>query len=255
MLRFSLEDVESCLQRKSWWAVIFILPAARRLALFLVNHTKLTPNQITLGSFVLVFPAAALYAHGSYLTILFAVVLFELNYLFDCVDGTLARLKGCSSPLGGYLDAILDRVRVLLLCFAFGFGQLKAGGSVTLVFWLLLYIGVNNLIIITRAYQEKALHRADFPGLLGSELVIRTQNGVLSRWLNFTQRLNLMPYYHDVELDALVFVVGPIFGRTLFTIRLAVMLGIILLIFLNLLFLLSLKKMRHPETNRDKEIG
>jgi phosphatidylglycerophosphate synthase len=242
MLRFSLEDVESCLQRKSWWAVIFILPAARRLALFIVNHTKLTPNQITLGSFVLVFPAAALYADGSYLTILFAVVLFELNYLFDCVDGTLARLKECSSPVGGYLDAILDRVRVLILCLAFGFGQLRAGGSVTLVFWLLLYLGVNNLIIITRAYQERSLAKAGFGSRLGVDLVKGDEGRLLTRWLDFTRAHNLMPYYHDVELDALVFVVGPVLNRTLGLVQLAVISGSIVVIILNVFFIYGLAR-------------
>ena len=32
-----------------------------------------------------------------------------IAYLFDCLDGDLARLKGLKSPLGAMLDPMLDR--------------------------------------------------------------------------------------------------------------------------------------------------
>jgi phosphatidylglycerophosphate synthase len=239
-MNFSLRDVENCLQRKSWWAILVILPLARRLALLLANRTRLTPNQITLGAFVLVLPAAVLYAQGSYTATVLAVLLFELNYLVDCVDGTIARLKGISSPVGGYMDGILDRVRIVLLCLALGYGHWKAEPSPAFLFWLLLYLGINNLIIISRGYQERTLAKAGFSSRLGADLISGEKNGLVGRWFDYAGKRNLMPYYHDVELDALVFVLGPIFNQPLIAVQAASIGGFVLVIALNHVFLRGL---------------
>ncbi|SDE66960.1 CDP-alcohol phosphatidyltransferase family protein [Desulfuromonas thiophila] len=242
---FSLGDVESCLQRKSWWAVFFILPFVRRLALYLANRTQITPNQITVAAFALVPPVAVLFAQGTYWTTILAVVLFELNYLLDCVDGTIARLKKNATPAGGYLDAILDRVRIVLLCLALGHGYWISHQSIAVFFWLLLYLGVNNLIIISRGYQERTLAKAGFASRLGGDLITQgVSTSLLARWFHFTQRRNLMPYFHDVELDALVFVVGPLVKQPVVAIQIAVAGGLFLFFALNLVFLRELKKQR-----------
>ncbi|MRR06919.1 MAG: CDP-alcohol phosphatidyltransferase family protein [Deltaproteobacteria bacterium] len=236
----TLFDVEKVLQKKSWWAIIFILPLARRLSLFFINRTNITPNAITLFAFLFVPIAAFFYLTGTYAGLVLGALFFEINYLFDCMDGTVARVKGMSSPVGGYLDAMLDRVRILLLCLALGYGQWRSGGSVVLLFWLMFYLGVNNLIIITRGYQERALAKAGFASRLGVDLVGGDNSSILGRWVSFTGRRNLMPYYHDVELDALVFLVGPLMGQTLVAVQVAVVAGLALVLALNIIFLRSL---------------
>jgi len=241
-MKYLLTDVEKCLQRKSWWAVFFILPIARRLSLLVANKTELTPNQITVGAFFLIVPSAILYAQGDYVATVIAVILFELNYLFDCIDGTIARLKGSSSPVGGYLDAILDRVRILGLCIALGLGQWHATHSVDFLFWLILYLGINNLIIISRGYQERTLSKIGVSSRLGSDLLANQGDGFLNSWFGFTRRRNLMPYFHDVELDALVFVVGPLLKSPLVFVQVAVGAGLILLIALNVVFLRGISR-------------
>lgn len=236
----TLFDIEKVLQKKSWWAIIFILPFARRLSLFFINRTNITPNSITLFSFVFVPIAAFFYCDGTYAGVALGALFFEINYLFDCIDGTVARVKSMSSPVGGYLDAMLDRVRILILCLALGYGQWRSGASVSMLFWLMLYLGVNNLIVITRGYQERALAKAGFASRLGVDLVGGSNSGLLGRWISFTGRRNLMPYYHDVELDALVFVVGPLLGQTLAAVQIAVVAGLVLVLALNLIFLHNL---------------
>jgi len=85
--------------------------------------TKITPNQITVGSFFLFIPLAMyLFAQGSYLFNVIALVLCYLASLFDYVDGEVARLKGMSSPLGEWLDPALDWIFMNGILFAIVFG-------------------------------------------------------------------------------------------------------------------------------------
>jgi len=237
-MKYELSDIEKVLQRKSWWAICFILPVARRLSLFFINRTSIRPTTITVGSFIFVLLAAYCYAQGSYAYCLLGALFFEINYLFDCVDGTVARVKGLSSPLGAYLDYTLDRVRVVLLAFCLAYGQYRVNQGAVAAFWLLVYLGINNLIIISRSYQEKILSSHEFAGSMGVDLVSGGERkGLLGWWFAKTQDRNIMPYYHDIELDALVFVVAPVLGMIVPGAILAVGLGGGLLLALNVMFL------------------
>ena len=47
-----------------------------------------------------------------------AVVVLELSYVLDCVDGQLARLRGTSSPVGAHFDFLMDELKAFLLVAA-----------------------------------------------------------------------------------------------------------------------------------------
>lgn len=241
---FSAKDLEFCLQRKSWWAMLFILPAARRLSLFFINRTSITPNTITLGSFVFVIAAVLAYSRGSYAGFVIGAIFFEINYLFDCVDGTVARAKGLASPLGAFLDPSLDRLRIFLLVTSLAYGQYTSSRNIEVVFLIFLYLGLNNLLLFTRQAQERATLQIGMKGKTpGADLARNTtRSTLLARWLNFTSRHNTIPYYHDVELDALVFVVGPILNMVVPFIIAANLLALVLIIMLNIVFVISINR-------------
>ena len=141
------------------------------------------------------------------------------------------------------MDAILDRMRIVLLSAAIAWGGLKGLDGPLLALALLLYLGVNNLIILSRRYQERTLVHLEQGKQLSSNLVLEQSDGLLRRWLYFCDRKNIVPYYHDIELDALVFVIGPLIGQTLNCTILAAMLGTVLVVALNFLFLRSLLRL------------
>lgn len=238
----SLKDIELKLQRKSWWAMLFVLPIARRLSLFIINYTSITPNIISLGAFLLVPLAAFGYASGSYQGVLYGAIFFEINYLFDCVDGTVARVKKMSSPLGAYLDPVLDRWRIVILSLALAYGQYTATREILTVFLVFSYLGLNNLILLTRSAQEKALNKMGRSSTMGVDLArSATSNGLLTWWFKITEDKNIMPYYHDIELDALVFVVGPLLNLTVPLLIAANILALVLIAALNIIFVVSLR--------------
>lgn len=238
----TLSDIEKSLQKKSWWAMLFVLPLARRLSLFFINHTRITPNAITLYSFIFVILSAVSFIKGTHSGLILGALFFEINYLFDCVDGTVARVKKMSSPLGAYLDPVLDRWRIVILSLALAYGQYEVTGEILTVFLVFTYLGLNNLILLTRSAQEKAISKMGRSSTMGVDLAkSASSNSLLTWWFKITEDKNIMPYYHDIELDALVFVVGPLLNLAVPLLIVANILALVLIAALNIIFVVSLR--------------
>jgi len=80
---------------------------SRRITYLIVrNNLAVTPNQVSLVSFLL-----ALLSSYLYLAKLPAIagVLVQLSSIVDGVDGELARVRGLQSRRGAFLDSVLDR--------------------------------------------------------------------------------------------------------------------------------------------------
>jgi phosphatidylglycerophosphate synthase len=74
------------------------------------------PNQVTLtGLFLVVANSAAYCWHRDPLW--FGVGL-ALSFVFDALDGAVARRTGTASKAGGYLDAVVDRYQEIAVFFA-----------------------------------------------------------------------------------------------------------------------------------------
>ena len=80
------------------------------------NYTKITPNNITIIGFLLGLYSMYLFLDNSFI---FGIIFFELSYIFDCIDGRLARLTNNTSKIGDMLDHILGQFLVLILSIPF----------------------------------------------------------------------------------------------------------------------------------------
>lgn len=116
-------------------------PVARYLnrpvsVLFSRHLVKLdiTPNQISLFSFLCSLLAAGLFALGGYLVLLLGGVLAQLASIIDGCDGEVARLKYQSSDFGGWFDAVLDRYADAFLLFGLTWHLLAAEASGWVIF-------------------------------------------------------------------------------------------------------------------------
>ncbi len=83
-------------------------PISLRITKFLAN-TGITPNLITLFSFLLSILASGLILINNYFGLLSGAVLTQLSSIIDGCDGEIARLKFESSDFGKWFDAVLDR--------------------------------------------------------------------------------------------------------------------------------------------------
>ena len=91
----------------AWWTVVAIDPLAMRVLPHLVHRPKVTPNRISLVSFVFAVLAALAFLDER---LILGAILFELRFFTDCLDGKLARIRGLSSERGAFIDNTCDLV-------------------------------------------------------------------------------------------------------------------------------------------------
>ncbi|MEE8431699.1 MAG: NTP transferase domain-containing protein [Candidatus Desulfatibia sp.] len=91
-------------------------PISIRISRRLVDH-QITPNQISLFSFLCSVLAAGLFALDGYFTLLLGGLTAQFASIVDGCDGEVARLKHQYSAYGGWFDAVLDRYADAFLLF------------------------------------------------------------------------------------------------------------------------------------------
>ena len=108
-------------------------PVSVRISRYLAQR-DVTPNQISLFSFLCSVVAAGLFALGGYFALLVGGVLAQFASIIDGCDGEVAWLKYQSSDFGGWFDAVLDRYADAFLLFGLTWHLLAASANG----WILL---------------------------------------------------------------------------------------------------------------------
>ena len=103
-------------------------PVSRWLSRYLVR-TSVTPNQISLFSWLLSCVAAGSMAGGGYPALAIGGTLAQLASIIDGCDGEIARLKHSQSEFGGWFDAVLDRYADAVLLFGLMWHVFAATGT------------------------------------------------------------------------------------------------------------------------------
>ncbi|MFQ5708829.1 MAG: CDP-alcohol phosphatidyltransferase family protein [bacterium] len=75
----------------------------------ILANFNLSPNSLTLVSFVVAFFSALCFFTGDFSKIILAGILAQLSSILDGCDGEIARLKFQHSTFGTWLDKVLDR--------------------------------------------------------------------------------------------------------------------------------------------------
>lgn len=86
-----------------------------------------TPNQVTLFSITLGVAAAACFATGTRAGAVAGAVLIYFAFVFDCVDGQLARYARKFGVLGAWMDATFDRFKEYVVFAGLAIGATVAG--------------------------------------------------------------------------------------------------------------------------------
>ncbi|HUU95245.1 MAG TPA: NTP transferase domain-containing protein [Phycisphaerae bacterium] len=142
-------------------------PVSTRVSARLVS-TGITPNQITVISFLISLLGAGLLSVGQYAVGLVGGLLVQLASVIDGCDGEGFRLKHLSSARGAWLDTILDRYADLAVALAVTYvfaaahpGPLPwiAGFLVAFGFILASYVTKEFAIRHGRPYANDVLNR------------------------------------------------------------------------------------------------
>lgn len=101
-----------------FWNRFVCRPVAAVLVSWL-KDTRITPNQVTLASFVVgVVAAGLLLCLPGHLGLIVAVLVYQASYVLDCADGMLARWRGVASPAGHLLDFLMDELKAFAMLAA-----------------------------------------------------------------------------------------------------------------------------------------
>ena len=213
MKKYTLEDVKKIVkERDSWWTVLVIDPFATRATLFLANNTRVSPNVITAVSLLLSVLSSFLFFKG---LLWQGALIYELSFLFDCIDGKLAQLTGRSSLKGIWLDMFADKVRLILNTLALA---LYSGKAMLALLFVSLYLWqqIEGLFYLsTGSVGEKRYEDV----MEGKRLICKIREYFRRK------RLILLPDL--VEQDTFAFFIGPLLKD--------INLGFLVAILLNLL--------------------
>jgi CDP-L-myo-inositol myo-inositolphosphotransferase len=129
-------------------------PLSVRISRRLVKY-PVTPNQISLFSFLCSLLGAGLFAFGGYLSLLLGGLLAQFASVIDGCDGEVARLKFQRSGYGGWFDAVLDRYADAFLLFGLTWHAYSANTNVlTLVLGFFAIIGSFMLSYTADKYDS-----------------------------------------------------------------------------------------------------
>ena len=109
-----------------FFTTFFVSTYSRYIARWAARR-GLTPNQVTLISISLGVAAAACFATGDRPWMVAGGVLIYFAFVFDCVDGQLARYARKFGVLGAWLDATFDRFKEYVVFAGLAIGYVVSG--------------------------------------------------------------------------------------------------------------------------------
>lgn len=130
-------------KRSEWWSRVFASPIAHFLLIIFGDWRFLTPNRLTITSFLLVLLTAVIIILTFSNALIFAAILLQFAYILDCMDGQLARYRGISTPLGGFLDKSLDFIKFPFILLALTLVSLNNNAI------LVIILGFGNVFFIS----------------------------------------------------------------------------------------------------------
>ncbi|MER6091203.1 CDP-alcohol phosphatidyltransferase family protein [Streptomyces bluensis] len=155
-----LAEVRRITQKKrdAWWTVLLVDPVATPLVRLTTTYTRITPNQLTWGAFLLGLGSAVCFALGDWRWLIAGAVVYHLSFVLDCMDGKVARLTGQGSVFGAWLDFIFDRIRVAVCGVALMAGQYQRTDDALYIWLAAAVIGLDTLRYINSLEIFKIRH-------------------------------------------------------------------------------------------------
>lgn len=111
------------------------------------NKFNISPNLVTISGMLLVIPAMFCHFINQYFA---AIFIFHLFFVFDCLDGVLARATQTTSSAGAYLDDLAHYIFHSGYFISFAFAKVMSG-ELMAAFSAIIFI-ISNLIF--RAHHD-----------------------------------------------------------------------------------------------------
>lgn len=182
-----------------WWSSFVTSPLAIVVNYAVVDIGWLTPNLITLFSFITAIISALLVIAGGTVNFAIAAILIHWCHILDCMDGQMARYRNASSLSGSFFDKLTDQIQVTIWFGSVGYAAYTQSQNVLPVFLAFTgvafyflrgyvkYVTIYTEMCRDGGYLEKTFKQAS---VLRKEETAGLGFGVLAnfRWLVAEQR-------------------------------------------------------------------
>ena len=196
-----------------WVADVYLRDISPYLTRLLLR-TPITANQVTWLMVATGASAALCVLIPGMLGPLLAVLLGQMQMLWDCCDGEVARWRRKSSPKGVFIDRVGHYTTEGLIPIALGMRAAGfPGAGWTNSVWpflgallavIILYNkALNDMVHVSRAYN-------DLPKLVDREEVGVPQNSGLRSLRSIARFIPFHRAYHSVELTILIFIAAVV---------------------------------------------
>ena len=114
-------------------------PISLRISKALLN-TGITPNQISVLSFIIGLAGASLFFLGEYFYLILGGFLVHIHSVIDGCDGEVARLKLRQTKYGAWLDSVLDRYADAAIILGLTYGHWSINGDSLI--WIIGFVAL-----------------------------------------------------------------------------------------------------------------
>ena len=150
------------LKREDIFFNVYVCRPLAAVLVYALQGTRVAPNQVTFFSLLVAALAAGCFIALPWpLGLWLGVLVYELSYVFDKVDGMLARARGVQSPSGHLLDFLMDEIKAFLILAAVATGAYRSTGRVEL-----LLVGLGGVVCLASGIGMTTFSRR--PELRGS---------------------------------------------------------------------------------------
>jgi len=193
-------DIEKVYKQRNWWDLVINLKFSTIITYLIANKTNLTPNQVTLLSLIFaIISGVFFYFHFNILGAIF----FQISYIFDIVDGALARVTRQTSKFGEFFDVFTDWLKAPLLIVIVLFNK---------YIYLVIILFLLYLLCLVNKYNDKLFYE----GAKSVSNSIEISVSKIGKYLNFMKSINIQPFPSTVEMEALLLFFYPIFQKDIF---------------------------------------
>lgn len=207
----------------SWWTYIILRPIVHRMVWLCANYTSFTPNQITIISFIFGLLSAYSFLQGTWIYLTIGALLFEFSYILDCIDGRIARLKGLTSRIGGYLDVMTDIIKYSFIIVCLVYGQYLLTNDISLFLYGYMFMTLE----LTAMTNKHVISHGRDTNKKDTTAVIHDMSPFIIRFkkrIDPDNKLDFLPF-SAVEAETIAFFIFPIVMK----IKLGMIIGSIIL--------------------------
>tara|TARA_B100000795_G_C22803905_1_gene443602 strand:- start:2999 stop:3697 length:699 start_codon:yes stop_codon:yes gene_type:complete len=138
-MKYSYNTIQKSLHAQEPWINVFLLKYITfPLVYIMVNYTKITPNIISLLSITFGVYSAYNYMLGN---VLLGGLMYFISYIFDALDGKVARITKTGKPYGAWLDICIDRLNLIIITTSIAYNVYINTGDMKIVFLNCLFLG------------------------------------------------------------------------------------------------------------------